>query len=400
MLLFQHWVYLINFQVPNREGKYIVMINSSKNNINSIEIKLATLSTSTKAQSWLIKYKSNQPECLELKQHFNQSIGDKFAALNDTNKIKFDKYVQIHQGLIPLQQEIESNGFNLNTQILSNVRNKFLSQAKNSSHRNKLDKNFTALERAIDDNQKLNTQLTLVGTRTHRITTRNFNVQGLPKEVKQLILATHFDKVFMIDFKAFEPSVVAYITGDKQLKEHLNSSQGLYDTLLNNLSLTETHRKLVKCAFIGSFLFGGNYMNDKFKLNQYISEDEWNKAMSKFSNVIKLKEQISNKKIVKMPYGITHDMKHCHGSSIMALYVQTASSYIFKNILWEVYQHQCDQEDFRIMLPIHDAIMIECNTDEVAERVRQLMETSTNYLFRDNFAHTTIEQLGGNHNDK
>ncbi|MEJ7471915.1 hypothetical protein WL521_12200, partial [Staphylococcus epidermidis] len=90
------------------------------------------------------------------------------------------------------------------------------------------DKNFTALERAIDDNQKLNTQLTLVGTRTHRITTRNFNVQGLPKEVKQLILATHFDKVFMIDFKAFEPSVVAYITGDKQLKEHLNDSQSLY----------------------------------------------------------------------------------------------------------------------------------------------------------------------------
>jgi len=135
-------------------------------------------------------------------------------------------------------------------------------------------------------------------------------------------------------------------------------------------------------------------------LKQYISEDEWNKAMSKFSNVIKLKEQIDNKKIMKMPYGITHDMKHSHGSSIMGLYVQTASSYIFKNILWEVYRHQCDQEDFRIMLPIHDAIMIECNTDEVAERVRQLMETSANHLFGDNFAHTTIEQLGGNHNDK
>lgn len=78
-------------------------------------------------------------------------------------------------------------------------------------------------------------------------------MQGLPKEVKQLILATHFDKVFMIDFKAFEPSVVAYITGDKQLKEHLNDSQSLYDALLNNLSLSEEHRKLVKRAFIGSF---------------------------------------------------------------------------------------------------------------------------------------------------
>ncbi len=69
----------------------------------------------------------------------------------------------------------------------------------------------------------------------------------------------------------------------------------------------------------------------------------------------------------------------------MGLYIQTASSYIFKNILWEIYQHQCDQEDFRIMLPIHDAIMIECNTEEVAKRVRQLMETSANHLFGGNF---------------
>ena len=52
------------------------------------------------------------------------------------------------------------------------------------------------------------------------------------------------------------------------------------------------------------------------------------------------------------------------------------------------------------MLPIHDAIMIECNTKEIAERVRQLMETSANRLFGDNFAHTTIEQMGGNHDDK
>ncbi|MGX0404011.1 DNA polymerase [Staphylococcus epidermidis] len=376
------------------------MINSSENNINSIEIKLATLSTSTKAQSWLIKYKSNQPECLELKQHFNQSIVDKFAALNDTNKIKFDKYVQIHQGLIPLQQEIESNGFKLNTQILSNVRNKVLSQAKNSSHRNKLDKNFTALERAIDDNQKLNTQLTLVGTRTHRITTRNFNVQGLPKEVKQLILATHFAKVFMIDFKAFEPSVVAYITGDKQLKEHLNDSQSLYDALLNNLSLSEEHRKFVKRAFIGSFLFGGNFNSDKFKLNQYVSEEEWNKAINQFSEVKQLKEQIATQKIMPMPYGFEHDMKNHSENSLMAIYVQTVSSYIFKNILFEVYKHQEEQRDFRIMLPIHDAIMIECNTKKVSERVAQLMETSANHLFGENFAHTTIEQMGGNQNDK
>ena len=376
------------------------MNNSKSKNSENFKMKIVLLPESTKTQEWLIKFKSDQLECLKLKEQFIRSSAEKCNDLAPEDKTELDKYVHIHQELVPLKQDIEANGFKLNTQMLSKVKTQSLNKAKSDSHWEKLYKNFNALESAIDGNQKLNTNISLIGTRTHRITTRRFNVQGLSKEVKQLILPTQFNKVFMIDFKAFEPSVVAYLADDDHLKEYLNGSQGLYDTLLNNLSLPATHRKLVKRAFIGSFLFGGNYMNDKFKLNQYISEDEWNKAMSKFSNVIKLKEQISNKKTMKMPYGITHDMKHCHGSSIMALYVQTASSYIFKNILWEVYQHQCNQKDFRIMLPIHDAIMIECNTDEVAERVRQLMEKSANHLFGDNFAHTTIEQLGGNHNDK
>ena len=376
------------------------MNNSKSKNSENFKMKIVLLPESTKTQEWLIKFKSDQLECLKLKEQFIRSSAEKCNDLAPEDKTELDKYVHIHQELVPLKQDIEANGFKLNTQMLSKVKTQSLNKAKSDSQWEKLDKNFNALELAIDGNQKLNTKISLIGTRTHRITTRRFNVQGLSKEVKQLILPTQFNKVFMIDFKAFEPSVLAYLANDNHLKEYLNGSQGLYDTLLNNLSLPAIHRKLVKRAFIGSFLFGGNYMSDKFKLNQYISEDEWNKAMSKFSNVIKLKEQIDNKKIMKMPYGITHDMKHCHGSSIMGLYIQTASSYIFKNILEEVYQHQCDQKDFRIMLPIHDAIMIECNTDEVAERVRQLMETSANHLFGDNFAHTTIEQMGGNHNDK
>ena len=378
----------------------MMMNNSKSKDSENFRMKIVFLPESTKTQEWLIKLKSDQLECLKLKEQFIRSSEEKCNNLDPEDKTELDKYVHIHRELVPLKQDIEVNGFKINTQMLSKVKTQILNKAKSVSHREKLDKNFNALESAIDGNQKLDTNISLIGTRTHRITTRNFNVQGLPKEVKQLILSKQFNKVFMIDFKAFEPSVVAYLADDDHLKEYLNGSQGLYDTLLNNLSLPKTHRKLVKRAFIGSFLFGGNYMSNKFKLNQYISEDEWNKAMSKFSNVIKLKEQIDNKKIMKMPYGITHDMKHCHGSSIMGLYIQTASSYIFKNILWEVYQHQRDQEDFRIMLPIHDAIMIECNTDEVAERVRQLMEKSANHLFGDNFAHTTIEQLGGNHNDK
>ena len=265
------------------------MNNSQSKNSENFKMKIVLLPESTKTQEWLIKFKSEQLECLKLKEQFIRSSAEKCNDLAPEDKTELDKYVHIHQELAPLKQDIEANGFKLNTQMLSKVKTQSLNKAKSDSHWEKLDKNFNALELAIDGNQKLNTKISLIGTRTHRITTRRFNVQGLSKEVKQLILPTQFNKVFMIDFKAFEPSVLAYLANDNHLKEYLNGSQGLYDTLLNNLSLPAIHRKLVKRAFIGSFLFGGNYMSDKFKLNQYISEDEWNKAMSKFSNVIKLK---------------------------------------------------------------------------------------------------------------
>ena len=58
------------------------------------------------------------------------------------------------------------------------------------------------------------------------------------------------------------------------------------------------------------------------------------------------------------PYGIEHDMSAFQGSSIMAIYVQTVASYIFKHIVGSV---QSTKKTFKIIVPIHDAIMIECN---------------------------------------
>ena len=41
-------------------------------------------------------------------------------------------------------------------------------------------------------------------------------------------------------------------------------------------------------------------------------------------------------KTMPMPYGIEHDMSAFQGSSIMAIYVQTVASYIFKHFVGSV----------------------------------------------------------------
>lgn len=53
------------------------------------------------------------------------------------------------------------------------------------------------------------------------------------------------------------------------------------------------------------------------------------------------------------------------------------------------------QKAFKIIVPIHDAIMIECDDKETAQDVAQLMKDTANQLFNGEFAHVTLEEIGG-----
>ena len=357
--------------------------------------KLMSLTQSNKTQQWLMDKSSNQDDVQQLQQQFSQQLDQQYNALLADEKAKLDQYVEVHQGLESLKEEIESEPISLNIDKLPDIKATMLERAKNDEHSDKIEKLFDRLEQALNGTNRLYTQLSLIGTRTHRIITKNFNLQGLPKAVQHTILPSKFKKVYTIDFNSFEHSVVAYMTKDSKLIDFLNQKDGLYDALLSELDLSDEQRVLVKRAFIGSFLFGGNFDSPKFKLKQYVSEVQWLDAVSQFTKVIELKKQIEEHKTMPMPYGIEHDMSAFQGSSIMAFYVQTVASYIFKHILLEVYRAQCEQKTFKIIVPIHDAIMIECDDEVTAHDIAQLMKSTANQLFNDEFANVTVEELGG-----
>ncbi|MBN4913864.1 hypothetical protein IDG46_28825, partial [Staphylococcus sp. EG-SA-13] len=290
--------------------------------------KLMSLTQSDKTQQWLMDKSSNQDDVQLLQQQFSQLLDQKYNALLADEQAKLDQYVQVHRNLEVLKKEIESEPIMLNIDKLPDIKSKMLEKAKNDEHSDKIENLFDRLEQALNGTNRLYTQLSLIGTRTHRITTKNFNIQGLPKSVQRMILPSQFKKVYTIDFKSFDPSVVGYMTQDSKLIDYLNHKEGLYDALLEDLSLSKKEKKFVKRAFIGSFLFGGNFDSPKFKLKQYVSEVQWLDAVSQFTKVIELKKQIEEHKTMLMPYGIEHDMSAFQGSSIMAIYVQTVASYI------------------------------------------------------------------------
>src|SRR5699024_12243674 len=57
-----------------------------------------------------------------------------------------------------------------------------------------------------------------------------------------LILPSKYKKVYTVDFKSFEPSVVAYMTQDSKVIDFLNQKDGLYDALLSELDLPDEQR--------------------------------------------------------------------------------------------------------------------------------------------------------------
>ncbi|SUM30931.1 bifunctional 3'-5' exonuclease/DNA polymerase [Staphylococcus gallinarum] len=307
--------------------------------------KLMSLTQSNKTQQWLMDKSSNQYDVQQLQQQFSQLLDQKYNALLADEQVKLDQYVEVHHNLEALKKEIESEPIMLNIDKLPDIKSTMLEKAKNDEHSDKIEKLFDRLEQALNGKNRLYTQLSLIGTRTHRITTKNFNIQGLPKAVQRMILPSQFKKVYTIDFKSFDPSVVGYMTQDSKLIDYLNHKEGLYDALLEDLSLSKKEKKFVKRTFIGSFLFGGNFNSPKFKLNQYVSEVQWLDAVSKFTKVNELKKHLEKSNSMPMPYGTEHDMSAFQGSSIMAIYVQTVASYIFKHILLEVYKSQCEQKN-------------------------------------------------------
>ncbi|PTE95973.1 MULTISPECIES: DNA polymerase [Staphylococcaceae] len=358
--------------------------------------KLAYEIELNKTEKWLISGRLEQSEVLEMRNALLLNINRKIQQLDDESKNLLHQYNDLHNELLPLVDDIEQVGIDFDIDKLRKNGKLLLDKSKSENNRYRIEKSLEKLSNSLEGN-KLKTKLNLIGGVTHRITTASYNIQGLPNEIKACIIPSQYKRVFTIDFSAFEPSVAAYMSDDKTLIAYLKSDDGLYERLLKDLNLSSDYRNAVKVCFIGSFLFGGNYHN--FNLNEEVPEGKWQNLIKKFSDYTLLRNQVITSKKLIMPYGIENDVSHLNDKKVMGQYVQNVASYVFKHVLKEVYIKQCMNESFRIMLPIHDAIMIECDTEKVAQSVANLMVQTANGLFEDSFAKTTIEEMGGRDNE-
>ena len=110
--------------------------------------KLMSLTQSDKTQQWLMDKSSNQDDIQQLQQQFSQQLDQQYNALLADEKAKLDQYVEVHQGLESLKEEIESEPITLNIDKLPDIKATMLERAKNDEHSDKIEKLFDRLEQA------------------------------------------------------------------------------------------------------------------------------------------------------------------------------------------------------------------------------------------------------------
>src|SRR5699024_1647097 len=130
--------------------------------------KIMSQALSNKAQQWLMDKSSNQTDVQQLQQQFSQQLDQKDNALLADEQAKLDQYVEVHQGLEALKEEIESESIKFNIEKLPDIKATMLERAKNDEHSDKIENLFDRLEQALNGSNRLYTQLSFIGTRTRR----------------------------------------------------------------------------------------------------------------------------------------------------------------------------------------------------------------------------------------
>lgn len=246
----------------------------------------------------------------------------------------------------------------------------------------------------IQEDGKIRTELLDHGAKTGRLSSRNMNLQQLPKpksggyekiNFRELYIASPGYKMIAVDYGQQELRVLAQISNCKGLIEAFNSGHDFHSYTAEQMNKTRTEAKAIN--------FGIAYRKSawSFAKDWGVEEDEAQEVLDayfeKHPEVKALMEE-SDRKIYKHGYLRTiagryrRFDKHPEGyypRSVLRqgfnFLVQGASADITRIgcIKVQRYARAHPEYDVRLLLTVHDELVVECK-EEYAEQVREDLE--------------------------
>lgn len=237
-------------------------------------------------------------------------------------------------------------------------------------------------------------------SRTGRITVSNPAIQSWKSSVRTAILPPDEDygTMYSMDFKAYDPTVLAVLSRDRQLEADLQT-EDFYSHLLHEIGHTsdqEHKREAMKQIFLTCFINGGNAEYHLQKHNLTLTANDWKKVLTRYSVAHKYIATINQTGNAESLNGITYQFKPDDNAKF-SKFIQHEAAFIFRNVFAEVLKTETNL-DVMALLPVHDEIMIAVKEVETAAVIQNLMTETFREVTSSPLAQVTANQLGGEEN--
>jgi DNA polymerase I-like protein with 3'-5' exonuclease and polymerase domains len=219
----------------------------------------------------------------------------------------------------------------------------------------------------------------IFGTVTGRILLNRPGIQYLKRSSRDIFAPSSRNEFIYADYSQFEPGILAWVSGDRSLIDLYNEGD-IYSGLTTEIGHGCT-RKVAKEIFL-SFVYGMTRDNIRLRITKNFGEEaaaSTDAFFDRFVSVDRWKneivEEVKRTHVAKGPYCYLRKVSSDDTDNDIARWapnhiIQSTASGIFKDSLLEI----ASRFNFcRLLVPMHDAILIECPSSQVAE-VRQAVE--------------------------
>lgn len=234
-------------------------------------------------------------------------------------------------------------------------------------------------------------QIDAQGTRTSRVLLKVPAIQNIPKKYREILVPRPGTAFSYVDYDQFEVGIMAALSGDPVLLE-LYKQEDLYEAVAKNLFGTEGMRKQAKRLFL-SYAYGMRRNNlidaavnlgsskemAKSTFDQFVAFEAWKMDLAK---------RLAEDRRIGTNNGNYFHLQHKHTPtakdirSAVSQKVQGTGSLIFKQALLKL----AKLEGFRIVLPMHDAVLVEHGLGDEPCKVVELFEEAMTDLFEGKIA--------------
>ncbi len=238
------------------------------------------------------------------------------------------------------------------------------------------------LDISLSSSDYINPTYDIMGTITGRILVNDPRLQILKKEHRDVIVPETGKQFIYFDYSCFEPAILASISNDQYLKDLCNAGD-LYESLANDIMGQPGYRSIFKVVFL-AFSFGMEkdglvgFLSELLGKSRVESTTIFEKLFSQFHEITRWKERVwremetqgysasinGNRRYRKHTGKLSPAERRWAVNQI----IQGTASYILKESIISI----AEKFPVKIILPMHDAILIQAEAEYLSSKKQEL----------------------------